>query len=151
MLNAQYAASSDASMADSAPPDRIVDPSKDEPTNHADAQSVSGGTTGEGVVNVKPETQSQAEAASPMSRSPGSTLSPLRSSPANGLPATIHPVGSGATHQKRFTHSNINKMFLEKTHPGSIPSQALSASVVPKSGTPTSTRTLPPPLYATSL
>lgn len=75
------------------------------------------------------------EAASLISLSPGSALSSLRSSPANGLPTATHTASSGAPQQKKFTHSNINKKFLEKTHPSSIPSQTLAASTVAKSGT----------------
>lgn len=100
---------------------------------------------------VKSEAQSQAEAASPMSLSPGAALSPLRSSPAIGLPAATHPVSSGITHQKKFTHSNINKKFLEKTHPSSTPSQTLSASAAAKSGTSTRKLSAGPVLYTAKL
>lgn len=124
----RHAASFDASMADSASPTHSVHPSRVATVNHADAQSTSELSPGKGADVVKPEAASL---------SPGPALSSLRSSPANGLPAATHTASSGVPHQKKFTHSNINKKFLEKTNPSSTPSQTLSTSIVAKSGSST--------------
>lgn len=65
--------------------------------------------------------------ATPALPSPGSGLVPLRGSSANGLT----PGSSGAPtlsmpHPKKFSHSDINKRFLEKNSPGSSASQTPS-------------------------
>ena len=122
-------------MADPAPPNHSVDTSKVEPASHADTPSASEALPGKGANTVRSDAQSQAEATNPIS--PGPALSQLRSSPANGLPAATHSLSLGVPPQKKFTHSNINKKFLEQTHPTSTPSQSLSASAVAKSGTST--------------
>ncbi|KZT74855.1 hypothetical protein DAEQUDRAFT_720036 [Daedalea quercina L-15889] len=125
-------------MADTTTPNPSVDTSKVEAENDTDTHAPSRTSPDKGNGVVKPEVASHVEAASPVSLSPGHALSPLRGSPANGLPATHpHVAAPGAPQQKKFTHSNINKKFLEKTHSTSTPSQTLSASVAAKSGTST--------------
>ncbi|TFY69070.1 hypothetical protein EVJ58_g656 [Rhodofomes roseus] len=123
-------------MANTATLNSSVDPSEVEAANDADTRSPSRASPDKGVFSVTLDLQSH-EAASPMSLSPGSALSPLRGSPANGLPATqSSATASGVPHQKKFTHSNINKKFLEKTYSSSS-GQTLSASVTAKTGSAT--------------
>ncbi|CCM01645.1 uncharacterized protein FIBRA_03706 [Fibroporia radiculosa] len=71
--------------------------------------------------------------ASPMSLSPGPT--PFRVSPTSGLSSSQSGVPAlSMPHPKKFTHSNINKKFLEKTSSTSPSGQTLSTSVTAKVG-----------------
>ncbi|PCH33394.1 hypothetical protein WOLCODRAFT_147494 [Wolfiporia cocos MD-104 SS10] len=94
---------------------------------------------GEGELQSKTSaagSEAQTEDASSVSASPASALTPLRASPANGLPSSGSPAPtSSAPHPKKFSHSNINKKFLEKTSSTSPSSQTSAASAATKTGT----------------
>ncbi|KAH9937451.1 uncharacterized protein B0H18DRAFT_970690 [Fomitopsis serialis] len=109
-------------MADTATLNQPVDTNKVEAANDADTISPSRTSPDKGH-------------SLPMSLSPGSALSPLRGSPANGT--NSNAAAPGVPHQKKFTHSNINKKFLEKTHSSSPSGQTLSTSVTAKTGSAT--------------
>ena len=78
---------------------------------------------------------SPAKDATPALPSPGSSLVPLRASNSNGSASTTSTVPAlSMPHPKKFSHSDINKRFLEKNSPGSSASQTPSAPSLNKPG-----------------
>ncbi|KZT06357.1 uncharacterized protein LAESUDRAFT_192554 [Laetiporus sulphureus 93-53] len=82
--------------------------------------------------------EGQLQDASPVSPSSATGSTPYRASPVNGLPpgATNAPT-LNVPHPKKFSHSNINKKFLEKTLSTSSPGSSSSVSSAAKVGSTT--------------
>ncbi|EED81264.1 predicted protein [Postia placenta Mad-698-R] len=87
-------------------------------------------------ITIAPEASDDQGVASPASASsPASALTPLRASPANGQSSSSSTAPTlTVPHPKKFTSSNINRKFLEKTSSTSPSGQTLSASVTAKIG-----------------
>ncbi|KAJ3553425.1 hypothetical protein NM688_g3621 [Phlebia brevispora] len=124
-----YAASHDASMANIDTLDSSVQLSREEGVNGGQEEKGAEGSSKKQADEVAAVSKSSSPTkdATPALPSPGSGLVPLRGSSANGLT----PGSSGAPtlsmpHPKKFSHSDINKRFLEKNSPGSSASQTPS-------------------------
>ena len=133
-----HAASRDASMANI----DTLDPSENI-SKEAGVGEVQDGTVAEGPakkgadeVAVVSKPSSPAKDATPALPSPGPSLVPLRSSSTNGLSSSTSGTPTlSMPHPKKFSHSDINKRFLEKNSPSSSGSQASSTPSISKPGT----------------
>lgn len=121
--------------------------SKDEGVNGAQIEKEAEGSAKDVADEVaavsKPS--SPVRDATPALPSPGSGLVPLRGSAANGSSSGGHSAPTlSMPHPKKFSHSNINKLFLEKNSPASSTSQTPTSPTVNKPGS--TIRMLPIPL-----
>ena len=137
-----HVASRDASMADIDTVGPSEKTGKAEGVNGVQDVKVviesSGEATHDGAVESKPPSPPKdARTALP---SPGSGLTPLRTPSTNGSASAGSSVPTlSMPHPKKFSHSDINKRFLEKNSPSSNVSQVSLTPAVSKPGSATRT------------